>query len=91
MPEYLLFPKPCNYDKLQPSGFVNKNTYIDHNDHIGKVMPTKNNPEYKYRDCSTCIRNNESGYIDDNYIDRNGEGYRFAKTKLKIYSHTRNR
>jgi len=82
--ESLLFPKPCNYDKLQSSGFVPRNTYIDQNDIIiGKVMPTKNNPDYKYRDCSTCIRNNETGYIDNNYIDRNGEGYRFAKTKLR--------
>ena len=82
--EYLLYPKPCNYDKLQSSGFVEKNTFIDKNDIIiGKVMPTKNNPDYKYRDCSTSIRPNETGYLDDNYIDRNGEGYRFAKTKLR--------
>ena len=50
---------------------------------IGKIMPIKNNPEYKYRDCSTSIRSNETGYLDDNYIDRNSEGYRFAKTKLR--------
>jgi len=82
--EYLLFPKPCNYDKIESSGFVKKNTYIDQNDIIiGKVMPIKNNPEYKYRDCSTSIRSNETGYLDDNYVDRNSEGYRFSKTKIR--------
>ena len=82
--DYLLFPKPCNYNKIESSGFVKKNTFIDQNDIIiGKVMPIKNNPEYKYRDCSTSIRSNETGYLDENYIDRNSEGYRFAKTKLR--------
>ena len=31
-------------------------------------MPIKNNKEYSYRDSSTSIKNNETGYIDSNYI-----------------------
>ena len=80
----LLFPKPCNYSKLESNGFVKPNTKINENDIIiGKVMPIKNNPNYKYRDSSTCIKNNETGYIDSNYIGINGEGYRFCKVKIR--------
>ena len=79
----LLFPKPCNYEKLNESGFVPENTYVDDNDIIiGKVMPLKNN-EYKYRDSSVSIKNNENGYIDANYIDTNGDGYKFCKVKIR--------
>ena len=46
-------------------------------------MPIKNNLEYKYRDSSTAIRPNESGYIDGVYTDTNSEGYRFCKVKVR--------
>ena len=74
----LLFPKPFNYEKLKENGFIPTNTKIDDNDIIiGKVMPLKNNLEYNYKDCSVPVRNNESGYIDGNYVNYNAEGYRF--------------
>ena len=80
----LLYPKPCNYDKLSNNGFIERNTKIDSKDIIiGKVMPMKDDINYKYRDSSTAIRPNESGYIDNNYIDTNQEGYRFCKTKVR--------
>ena len=80
----LLYPKPCNYSKLESDGFVKENTKIDKNDIIiGKVMPIKNNKEYKFRDSSTQIKNNEEGYIDSNYININSEGYRFCKVKIR--------
>tara|TARA_B100000575_G_C23139512_1_gene662796 strand:- start:1561 stop:4968 length:3408 start_codon:yes stop_codon:yes gene_type:complete len=80
----LLFPKPCNYSKLESNGFAPKDTKIESNDIIiGKIMPTKDNKEYKYRDNSTQVKNNETGYIDSNYIDINSEGYRFCKVKLR--------
>ena len=80
----LLFPKPCDYSKLCNDGFVPKNTFVSNGDIIiGKVMPLKNNPEYKYRDSSINIRNNEEGYIDDNYIDTNGDGYKFSKVRIR--------
>ena len=37
-------------------------------------MPLKNNGEYKYSDSSTQIKNNETGYVDSNYVGINGEG-----------------
>ena len=48
-----------------------------------KLMPLKNNSEYKYRDSSINIRNNEEGYIDDNYVDTNGDGYKFSKVRIR--------
>ena len=79
----LLFPKPCNYEKLNKNGFVPENTYVDDNDIIiGKVMPLRNG-EYKYRDSSVTIKNNENGYIDSNYIDTNGDGYKFCKVRIR--------
>ncbi len=36
----LLFPKPCDYSKLDESGFVPKNTYVTDGDIIiGKIIP----------------------------------------------------
>ena len=38
----VMFPKPCNYDKLEDPGFVKENTFVDENDIlIGKIMPIK--------------------------------------------------
>ena len=80
----LLFPKQSNYDKLNKNGFVDPNTKIEENDIIiGKVMPLKNNPEYKYKDNSTIIKKNETGYLDSNYVGINGDGYRFCKVKIR--------
>ena len=37
--EKLLYPKPCNYDKLGEDGFVPKNTYVSDGDIIiGKIF-----------------------------------------------------
>ena len=78
--DQILFGKPCNYSKLEDNGFAKPNTFIDKNDIIiGKVMPLKNNSEYKYSDSSTQIKNNETGYVDSNYLGINGEGHRFCK------------
>ena len=80
----LLFSKYGDYSKLESDGFVKKDTPVVENDMIiGKVMPLKNNPEYDYRDSSTCIKKNEGGYIDGNYIGINGDGYRFCKVRVR--------
>jgi len=80
----LLFPKQGDYTKLEPNGFVKPDTKIEENDIIiGKVMPLKNNKEYKYKDNSTSIKKNESGYVDSNYIGINGDGYRSCKVKMR--------
>ena len=75
-----------NYNILNESGFVPENTKVDSGDIIiGKVIPiTKNKKDIQYyKDSSTGIRPNESGYISDNLISRNGDGYRFAKVKIR--------
>ena len=80
----LLYPKPCNYSKLNDNGFVPKDTYVSDGDVIvGKVKPIKDHPDYKYRDSSLNIRYSEEGYIDDTYVDTNSEGYNFCKVKIR--------
>jgi DNA-directed RNA polymerase II subunit RPB2 len=84
--EKLLFPKPCNYSKLEETGFIKKDTYVNDNDIlIGKVSPIKNNKDYKYKDSSVCIKRNECGYIDSNIQSTNGDGFKICKTRLRSY------
>jgi len=79
----ILFPKNSNYDKLESDGFVKENTYIDDNDIIiGKIIPIKHK-EYNYKDTSISIKNHESGYIDKNYININGDGFKFCKIRIR--------
>jgi DNA-directed RNA polymerase II subunit RPB2 len=80
----LLFPKPCDYSKLDESGFVPKNTYVNDGDIIiGKIIPGISSSSGEYKDSSVNIRYSEEGYIDENYIDTNGEGYKFCKVKIR--------
>ena len=79
-----MYPKPCNYSKLNENGFVPKNTYVSDGDIIvGKVIPMKGNKDYLYRDSSINIRYSEEGYIDDQYVNTNSEGYKFCKVKIR--------
>ena len=79
----LLFSKPCNYEKLNECGFVNKNTYVNDNDIIiGKIKPNKSDTS-KFIDSSTSVKTNESGFIDDNYLNTNGDGYKFCKVRIR--------
>ena len=80
----LLHPKPCNYDKLNENGLVNKNVYVSSEDIIiGKTTPLMDNKNYCYRDNSTAPRSNESGFIDDNLIGINNDGFRFCNTRIR--------
>ena len=82
----LLFPKPCNYSKLNEKGFIDKDTYVSENDIlIGKVIPLKQDSEFNHKDSSTTIRRNESGYVDDNYISTNSDGYKICKTRIRNF------
>ena len=84
--EKLLFPKPCNYSKLNKDGFIDKNSYVDDSDIlIGKVIPIRNNSNYNYKDNSTTLRRNEKGYVDENYITTNGDGYKICKTRIRSF------
>ena len=79
----VLFPKHKNYEKLNQNGFVDKNEYVTDNDIIiGKIMPIKGNA-YKYRDTSINVKNNEDGYVDKNYINTNGDGFKFCKVRIR--------
>ncbi len=84
-PKELTTIKPSfSYDKLDESGFVPKNTYIDGNDIIvGKVMPRKINGKNTYNDNSTAMKANDDGYIDYNYIGTNSDGYKFCKIRIR--------
>ena len=75
-----------SYDKLDENGFIKEGSYVTGNDYIiGKIIPLKNvkENECKYRDASTSLRNNESGIVDKVYINRNTDGYRFCKVRVK--------
>ena len=65
--------KPGNYNKLDDRGLVKKNLYVDSRDIIiGKVLPLKNKSDAGhqiFRDCSTSMRINESGFVDKVYCN----------------------
>ena len=79
--------KPGSYEKLNENGFVSENTIVDSSDIIiGKVIPIKNstiNGNQVYKDNSTSLRNNESGVVDKVYVNRNAEGHRFCKIRVR--------
>ncbi len=83
--------KNANYSKLGPDGFVPENVYVGNDDIlIGKVVPLRVATGMvipagtkKYRDVSRTMRNNETGYVDRIYRNRNGEGYSLAKVRVR--------
>ena len=51
---------------------------------IGKTTPLmQKNKDYGYRDSSIAPRSNENGFIDDNLIGINNDGFRFCNTRLR--------
>tara|TARA_R110002020_G_scaffold69025_7_gene179942 strand:- start:538 stop:4062 length:3525 start_codon:yes stop_codon:yes gene_type:complete len=83
--------KFANYNKLNNQGVVPENTLLENRDIIiGKVVPIKENRNdhtklIKYRDQSKVFRTKENTYVDKNYINRNGDGYTFAKIRTRTY------
>ena len=83
--------KFANYDKLNENGIIPENTLIENRDIIiGKVVPIKENRNdptklMKYKDYSKIYRTNEPCFVDKNYINRNGDGYTFAKIRTRTY------
>ena len=81
--------KMGNYNKVNNKGVIPENTIVENRDIIiAKVTPIKENRNdhtkvIKFEDQSKIYRTTEETYIDKNYIDRNGEGYTFAKTRLR--------
>ena len=78
-----------NYNKVNSKGVIPENTIVENNDIIiSKITPIKENRNdhtkvIKFEDQSRKIKTTEETYIDKNYIDRNGEGYNFAKVRLR--------
>lgn len=76
--------KPFSYEKLDESGFVPKNTFVDGDDIlVGKVMPKKINGVSSQQDNSMCMKANDEGYVDMNYTGINSEGYKFCKVRVR--------
>jgi DNA-directed RNA polymerase II subunit RPB2 len=81
--------KMGNYNKVNSKGVIPENMLVENRDIIiAKVTPIKENRNdhtkvIKYEDQSKIYKTLEETYIDKNYIDRNGEGYNFAKVRLR--------
>jgi len=83
--------KNANYSKLDESGFVPENMYVDTDDIlIGKYVPLRVPTGMvipagakRFRDVSKTMRNNETGWVDRVFKNRNGEGYSFAKVRVR--------
>ena len=79
-----------NYDKLSNQGFIPENSLVENRDVIiAKIIPIKENRNdptkvIKYEDQSKTFRTTEETYIDKNYTGRNGDGYNFAKVRVRI-------
>jgi len=79
-----------NYDKLNNHGFIPENSLVENRDVIiAKIIPIKENRNdptktIKYEDQSKTFRTTEETYIDKNYTGRNGDGYNFAKVRVRI-------
>ena len=79
-----------NYEKLNAQGFIPENTQVENRDVIiAKIIPIKENRNdptkpIKYEDQSKTFRTTEETYIDKNYTGRNGDGYNFAKVRVRI-------
>ena len=81
----------ANYGKLSEDGFVPENVYVDNDDIlIGKIVPLRvptgmvlPTGSKQYRDVSRTLRNNETGYVDKIFKNRNGEGYSFVKIRMR--------
>ena len=78
-----------NYDKLNDKGFIQENELVENRDVIiAKIIPIKENRNdptktIKFEDQSKTFRTTEETYIDKNYTGRNGDGYNFAKVRVR--------
>ena len=78
-----------NYDKIDKNGFIPENSLVENRDIIiAKIVPIKENRNdptklIKYMDQSKTFRTTEESYIDKNFTSRNGDGYNFAKVRVR--------
>ena len=80
-----------NYEKVNNQGFIEENSLVENRDVIiAKIIPIKENRNdptktIKYEDQSKTFRTTEETYIDKNYTGRNGDGYNFAKVRVRVH------
>jgi DNA-directed RNA polymerase II subunit RPB2 len=80
-----------NYGKLGEDGFIPENTFVSSDDIlVGKIVPLRVPTGMvlpagakRFRDVSRTPRNNESGFVDKIFKNRNGEGYSFVKIRMR--------
>lgn len=78
--------KSASYNLLDENGFVKVGSYVKGGDVIiGKVVPLKNTTESgpKFKDSSTTLSDNSSGVVDWVYVNRDSDGYQFAKVRVR--------
>jgi hypothetical protein len=83
--------KNAHYEKIGDDGVIPRNTFVTPDVIlIGKVVPLRVPTgavlpagAKKSRDVSKMPRNNEKGYVDKIYKNRNGEGYSFVKIRMR--------
>lgn len=78
-----------NYDKVNAKGLIPENTLVANRDIIiAKKTPIKearNDPTkiIKFDDQSRVAKTSEETFVDKNYMNTNGDGYSFAKVRLR--------
>ena len=81
--------KFANYNKVNAEGLIPENTLVENRDIIiSKKIPIKENRNdhtkvIKFEDQSKIYKTNEEVYVDKNIISKNGDGYNFAKVRLR--------
>lgn len=81
--------KFANYNKVNADGLIPENTLVENRDIIiSKKIPIKENRNdhtklIKFEDQSKMYKTNEEVYVDKNVISKNGDGYNFAKVRLR--------
>jgi DNA-directed RNA polymerase II subunit RPB2 len=78
-----------NYDKVNCSGVIPKNTLVENRDviiaKVTTIKENRNDPSkvIKYNDQSVTYKTKEPVYIDHNYCNTNGDGYTFVKVRIR--------
>ena len=82
--------KMGNYGKINIHGNIPENELVENRDILfAKIVPIKENrndptKKIKFEDQSRIHRTSEETYVDMNYTGRNGDGYNFMKSRLRI-------